>query len=107
MTGRPVPPRRAGRVVGFLAGIRGRMTALLMAAGVPVLVIAATNAMQGREATFEEASRRLATQRELVLVQAAAKVDGMTAMLQSLSRIDLPRAGSSEDCASELSLIHI
>lgn len=93
---------RAGRVVGFLAGIRGRMTALLMAAGVPVLVIAATNAMQGREATFEEASRRLATQRELVLVQAAAKVDGMSAMLQSLSRIDLPGRGDSESCANEL-----
>ena len=98
MTGPPASSHGAGRVTDFLAGIRGRMIVLLMAAGIPVIVIATGNALQGQEAALAEGRRQVLAAREIGLAQGGVTLDGLDDLLHALARVDSVRSGEAPAC---------
>ena len=96
------PASIAGRVATFLAGIRGRMIVLLIAAGIPVIVIATGNALQGRESALEEGRRRLLNEREVALAQGGFHLEALESLIWALAQTDEVRAGNARGCAELL-----
>jgi two-component sensor histidine kinase len=90
------------RIASVLGGIRGRMIVLLMVAGIPVVAIALTNALQDYRAALDEGRRGAESFRSLMAVRYGVSLGASEAVLSAVVRQDPLERDGLAGCSTAL-----